>query len=119
MIFRQLYEPLASTCTNLLGEGQTGRAMLRSERDRLSALPQATLVYRAHDYQDRFVSSIAQQRMRNARPGADRTLEEFRQIMAGQNLPYPTFIDHAVPGKRQCGVFPSTLPEGWTGIAGR
>ena len=31
--------------------------------------------------------------------------------MAGLNLPYPKFIDHAVPGNRQCGVCPTDLPE--------
>lgn len=86
-------------------------ALYRSVRDKLFALPDETLVYPAHDYQDRFVSSIAQEKKRNPRLGGDRTLEEFRQIMAGLNLPYPKFIDHAVPGNRQCGVCPSSLPE--------
>jgi hypothetical protein len=31
--------------------------------------------------------------------------------MGGLNLPYPTFIDHAVPGNRACGVCPDDLPE--------
>jgi len=31
--------------------------------------------------------------------------------MAGLNLPYPKFIDHAVPGNRQCGKCPQDLPE--------
>jgi sulfur dioxygenase len=31
--------------------------------------------------------------------------------MAGLDLPYPTFIDHAVPGNRQCGVCPDHLPQ--------
>ena len=31
--------------------------------------------------------------------------------MAGLNLPYPRFIDYAVPGNRQCGVCPDVLPE--------
>ncbi len=30
--------------------------------------------------------------------------------MAELNLPYPKFIDHAVPGNRQCGVCPDDLP---------
>jgi len=86
-------------------------ALYRSVRDKLFALPDDTLVYPAHDYQDRFVSSIAQEKKRNPRLGGERTLEQFRQIMAGLNLPYPNFIDHAVPGNRQCGVCPSNLPE--------
>lgn len=59
----------------------------------------------------RFVSSIAQRKKRNPRLGGDKTLKEFKEIMANLNLPYPKFIDYAVPGNRQCGVCPSDLPE--------
>jgi hypothetical protein len=41
-------------------------------------------------------------------------LAEFREIKANLNLPYPTFIAHAVPGNRQCGVCPAGLPESLT-----
>ena len=74
-------------------------------------MPDETLVYPAHDYKDRFVSSIAQEKKRNPRLGNGRTLEEFRDIMANLNLPYPKFIDYAVPGNRQCGVCPADLPD--------
>ena len=30
--------------------------------------------------------------------------------MANLNLPYPKFIDYAVPGNKQCGICPSDLP---------
>ena len=74
-------------------------------------LPEETLVYPAHDYQERFVSSIAQEKLRNPRLGKGKTLEQFRHIMANLKLPYPTFIDYAVPGNKQCGVCPSDLPQ--------
>ncbi|NEX60988.1 MBL fold metallo-hydrolase [Noviherbaspirillum galbum] len=86
-------------------------ALYKSVREKLFVLPGETLVYPGHDYKERFVSSIAQEKARNPRLGGDKTLEEFRNIMANLNLPYPTFIDHAVPGNRQCGVCPSHLPE--------
>lgn len=79
-------------------------------RNKLFSLPEETLVYPGHDYQGRYVSSIAQEKKRNPRLGGDRTLEEFRDIMANLHLPYPKFIDYAVPGNRQCGVCPSDLP---------
>ncbi|MDB5747543.1 MAG: Zn-dependent hydrolase [Massilia sp.] len=85
--------------------------LYRSVTEKLFALPDETLVYPAHDYKERFVSSIAQEKLRNPRLGKAKTLEEFREIMANLNLPYPTFIDHAVPGNRQCGVCPSDLPD--------
>jgi sulfur dioxygenase len=86
-------------------------ALYRSVHQKLFALPAETLVYPAHDYGGRHVSSIAQERARNPRLGSGRTLEEFRHIMATLNLPYPRFIDHAVPGNRQCGVCPPDLPQ--------
>lgn len=86
-------------------------ALYRSVTGKLFALPGETLVYPAHDYQERCVSSIAQERQRNPRLGKDKSIEEFREIMANLRLPYPTFIDHAVPGNRQCGVCPADLPD--------
>ena len=87
------------------------RALYESVRGKLFTLPGETLVYPAHDYQGRWVSSIAQERQRNPRLGGDRTLEDFEKLMAGLNLPYPKFIDYAVPGNRLCGVCPENLPE--------
>jgi hypothetical protein len=77
---------------------------------RLFALPEGTLVYPAHDYQGRHVSSIGQEKMRNPRLSG-KSLEEFIALMSKLNLPYPTFIDYAVPGNRQCGKCPVDLPE--------
>lgn len=86
-------------------------ALYRSVKEKLFSLPDDYLVYPAHDYNDRRVSSIAQEKKRNPRLGNHRTLEEFREIMANLNLPYPTFMDYAVPGNRQCGVCPDDLPD--------
>jgi len=86
-------------------------ALYKSVREKLFTLPDEVLVYPAHDYKERFVSSIAQEKRRNPRLGGDKTIEEFRDIMANLNLPYPKFIDYAVPGNRQCGVCPPDLPD--------
>lgn len=86
-------------------------ALYKSVNEKLFSLPDDTLIYPAHDYQDRRVSSIAQEKKRNPRLGQQRTLEQFREIMDNLNLPYPKFIDFAVPGNRQCGVCPDHLPE--------
>jgi glyoxylase-like metal-dependent hydrolase (beta-lactamase superfamily II) len=87
------------------------QALYSSVREKLFSLPDETLVYPGHDYQGRCVSSIGQEKKRNPRLGGGKTLDEFRQIMAGLNLPYPRFIDYAVPGNRNCGICPSDLPE--------
>ena len=86
-------------------------ALYKSVREKLFSLAEDVLVYPAHDYKARHVSSIAQEKKRNPRLGGERTLEEFRSIMKNLNLPYPSFIDYAVPGNRQCGVCPCDLPE--------
>jgi sulfur dioxygenase len=87
------------------------RALYASVRGKLFTLPAETLVYPAHDYNGRQVSSIGQERQRNPRLGGDRTLEEFVQLMQDLRLPYPKFIDYAVPGNRECGRCPDHLPE--------
>lgn len=85
--------------------------LYRSVTDKLFTLPDDTLVYPAHDYQHRRVSTIAQEKQRNPRLGAGKTLAQFVAIMAGLDLAYPKFIDYAVPGNRQCGVCPTDLPD--------
>ena len=85
--------------------------MYKSVTEKLFTLPDDSLVYPGHDYQHRRVSSIGQEKTRNPRLGEKRTLEEFRGIMANLNLPYPQFIDYAVPGNRLCGICPDHVPE--------
>lgn len=86
-------------------------ALFRSVTETLFGLPDEQLVYPGHDYQGRRVSSIGQEKARNPRLGQGRSLAEFEAIMAGLKLPYPKFIDHALPGNRQCGVCPDDLPD--------
>lgn len=85
--------------------------LYKSVTEKLFTLPDDMLVYPAHDYQYRRVSTIAQEKSRNPRLGRGKTLEQFRDIMQNLNLAYPRFMDYAVPGNRQCGVCPPHLPE--------
>ncbi len=52
-----------------------------------------------------------QEKERNPRLGEDRSRESFIELMRNLDLDYPKFIDHAVPGNRQCGVCPKDLPD--------
>ncbi|MGR8980258.1 MAG: MBL fold metallo-hydrolase [Gammaproteobacteria bacterium] len=70
---------------------------------RLFTLPDDTLVYPGHDYQQRWVSNIIQERTTNPRL-AGKTREEFIEIMSNLNLPKPRLIDEAVPANRYCGL---------------
>ena len=100
---------------------QNGSAaeLYRSVHEKLFVLPDEQLVFPGHDYQGRRVSSIGQEKARNPRLGQGRTLAEFEQLMAGLELPYPRFIDHALPGNRRCGVCPDDLPEQMQAYCGR
>ena len=77
--------------------------LYRSVHEKLFTLPDDTLVYPGHDYQQRRVSSIGQEKARNPRLGEGKTVEEFVAIMDGLNLPRPKRMDVAVPANRECG----------------
>jgi len=100
---------------------QNGSAddLFHSVHNKLFKLPEDYLVYPGHDYQQRFVSTIGQEKLRNPRLGKDKTLDEFRKIMKNLNLPYPKFIDYAVPGNQLCGVCPTDLPANFENYCGQ
>ena len=93
-------------------------ALYRSIHEKIFMLPGDTLVFPAHDYQHRHVSTVDQERERNPRLGGGKTLDEFVAIMTNLDLPYPKRIDIAVPANRLCGDCPEealirlTEPEG-------
>ncbi|MBD2111811.1 MULTISPECIES: FAD/NAD(P)-binding protein [Cyanophyceae] len=85
---------------------------------RFFTLPDTTLVYPAHDYQGRTVSTIGEERRLNPRftdgqgPGSGyRTRDQFITLMAHLGLSYPKKINQAVPANEHCGDFipPSDL----------
>ncbi|MGD9662460.1 MAG: MBL fold metallo-hydrolase [Porticoccaceae bacterium] len=92
---------------------QNGNAdqLYNSIHTKLFSLPDDTLVYPGHDYNQRHVSTILQEKERNPRLGNNKDLTDFIELMNNLNLPYPKFIDYAVPGNKQCGVCPADLPE--------
>ncbi len=96
---------------------QSGDAatLYRSIHDKFFSLPDETLVYPCHDYEQRFITTIAQEKQRNPRLGKGKSLEEFVAIMQAMDLPYPRKIDFAVPGNEQCGQCPDNVPEEFRG----
>ena len=86
-------------------------ALYHSVRGKLFAYDDDTVVYPAHDYERRRISTIGQEKARNPRLGGERTLEDFVALMNGLDLAYPKFIDYAVPGNRECGACPPGVPE--------
>lgn len=82
--------------------GDAGR-LYDSVHKKLFTLPPDTLVYPAHDYNGNTVSTIKQERAKNARLGGGKTRAEFMQIMRDLKLPYPKQIDRALPANLACG----------------
>ena len=77
-------------------------ALYDSITGKLFALPDATVVYPAHDYNGRLSSTIGEERRSNARL-AGRTRDAFVQLMTDLHLPRPKMIDVAVPANRRLG----------------
>lgn len=74
-----------------------------SVHNKIFTLPDSCLIYPAHDYQGRTVSTVGEERSFN--PRLTKTREEFEDIMKNLNLPKPDKIDVAVPANLVCGLY--------------
>ena len=80
------------------------RALFRSVRERIFALPDATLLYPGHDYKGRTVTTVAEEKRFNPRLGLARSEQEFAELMGKLQLAYPKKMDLAVPANRRSGL---------------
>jgi sulfur dioxygenase len=83
---------------------QSGDAgtLFDSVTQRVFTLPDATLIYPAHDYGGQTVSSVAEEKRWNPR-FVGRSRDEFRQFMDALNLPDPQKMMEALPANERCG----------------
>lgn len=102
---------LIDACGRTDFQSGDAEALYNSIHNKIFSLPEETLVYPGHDYENRFVSSVGQEKARNPRLGRGRSKAEFVEIMENLNLPYPRKIDFAVPGNEQCGSCPENIPD--------
>lgn len=72
--------------------------------NKLFTLPDATLVYPAHDYNGRTSSTIGEEKRWNPRLGGGQTALEFIGIMNHLNLDMPKKINEAVPANVSVGI---------------
>jgi len=72
------------------------KLLYQSVHSRILSLPDHFLLYPGHDYSGQLVTSVAEEKKLNTR--LTKPLDEFVNIMNNLNLPYPKFIDEAVPG---------------------
>ena len=84
-------------------QGGSAGALYDSVTRHLFALPDDTLVWPAHDYKGRSVSTIGWEKKHNSRL-AGRGREDFIELMNRLDLPKPKLIDIAVPANRNLGL---------------
>jgi len=78
------------------------RAQYDSLFNKLLRMPDATLVYPAHDYKGETVSTIGEERLRNPRLQV-RSIEQYVELMNSLDLPNPKMMDVAVPANMAIG----------------
>lgn len=84
--------------------------LYHSIHNKFFTLPSDTLVYPAHDYHGRRVTTIEQEKVSNSRLGNGKSMEEFVALMKSLKLPYPQRMEFAVPGNQLCGECPPEAP---------
>jgi len=89
------------------------RAQYESIFGRLLKLPEATLVYPAHDYKGDTVSTIGEERRFNPRLQV-RSVDEYAELMGNLNLANPKMMDVAVPANMKVGLAQDEIARrGW------
>ena len=84
--------------------------------DKFFSLSDDTLVYPAHDYENRRLSTVGQEKLRNPRLKTGTTREQFVALMDSLEFPKPKKMDYAVPGNEMCGRCPDNMPDGTRSI---
>ncbi|RBP27077.1 glyoxylase-like metal-dependent hydrolase (beta-lactamase superfamily II) [Marinobacter pelagius] len=77
--------------------------LFESITSKLFALPVSCLVYPAHDYHGRSVSTIGEEKAFNARVGGGANETDFVEYMNAMKLPHPKKIDEALPANLRSG----------------
>ena len=75
-----------------------------SVTQKLFTLPDATILYPAHDYNGRCCSTIGEEKRWNPRLGGNRSRAAFVALMNNLNLDLPKKINEAVPANLECGI---------------
>lgn len=81
----------------------SAQALYRSVHEQLFSLPDACVIYPAHDYRGLTASSVAEEREFNPRLGGKVLEPDFAGYMNNLGLAHPKQMDVAVPANLQCG----------------
>lgn len=91
------------------GSGRTdfqsgsNKNMFESVTEKIFTLPEATIIYPAHDYNGFTSSTVWEEKQYNPRLKKSNTFEDFQKIMDNLNLPYPKKLDKSLPANMKCG----------------
>jgi sulfur dioxygenase len=89
------------------------RAQYDSIFNKLLKLPDATLVYPAHDYKGDTVSTIGEEKLFNPRLKVT-SMDEYAALMNSLKLPNPKMMDVAVPANMRVGLHQEEVARrGW------
>ena len=89
------------------------RAQYESIFGRLLKLPEATLVYPAHDYKGDTCSTIGEEKAYNPRLQV-KSVDEYVALMNSLNLPNPKMMDVAIPANMKVGYMQEQIASrGW------
>ena len=89
------------------------RAQYDSIFNKLLKLPEATLVYPAHDYKGDTVSTIGEEKLFNPRLKV-KSMDEYAALMDNLKLPNPKMMDVAVPANMHIGLHQEEVARrGW------
>jgi len=84
-------------------QGGNARTLYQSITQEIFSLPDACLLFPAHDYSGRTVSSVAEEKAHNPRIGGGADERDFVGFMENLNLPHPKQIDIALPANLRSG----------------
>lgn len=80
------------------------RELYRSVHEKIFSLPDDALLYPAHDYSGRMVTTVREEKLLNPRLGGELSEDDFVGYMSNLGLPHPKQIDVAVPANLRCGA---------------
>lgn len=94
---------LINACGRTDFQGGSAYQQYDSLFNRVLALPPETVIYPGHDYNNRTVSTLLEEKSNNPRLQV-KNADDFVNVMSNLNLPRPKYIDIAVPRNLNCGL---------------
>jgi sulfur dioxygenase len=89
----------------------SAHTLYRSIVENIFTLPDGCLIFPAHDYSGRTVSSVAEERMHNPRIGGRADERDFVGFMQNLDLSHPKQIDIALPANLRSGEPADGVPQ--------